>query len=102
MAEYIEREALIEKLNFHVKPIVDEGQLAAGLCAWMERIIQEIPSVGTVEIRHGEWKKATSREKSYMYNCSVCGKIAYYCGVRCGYIYCPNCGAKMDGGEDNG
>lgn len=32
------------------------------------------------------------------YKCSNCGFLAKYDGWR----YCPNCGAKMDGGTDNG
>ncbi len=30
--------------------------------------------------------------------CSVCG---FDCGAN-SFSYCPNCGAKMDGGKDNG
>lgn len=49
-----------------------------------------------VKQKHGWWKKANKRPKSYIYRCSVCGKEAYFCGVGCGYKYCPNCGAEME------
>lgn len=46
---------------------------------------------------HGRWTKANNRPKSYIYRCTNCGKEAYYCGSDCGYKYCPNCFAKMEG-----
>ena len=53
-----------------------------------------------VEVVHGRWKKANNRPKSYIRVCSVCGKEAYFCGKGCSYKYCPNCGAKMRGYDD--
>lgn len=58
---------------------------------------------------HGEWIEDNSREKSMMWRCSVCGRIAYYptFGKRksykkhCDYNYCPNCGAQMIRGEQD-
>lgn len=50
-----------------------------------------------VKQKYGRWEKANKRPKSYIYRCSVCGKEAYFCGVVCGYGYCPNCGAKLNG-----
>lgn len=49
-------------------------------------------------VRHGRWERENIRPKSYLRVCSACGKVAYFCGEGCSYKYCPNCGAKMDGG----
>lgn len=62
--------------------------------------IVEATPVDAVEVRHGYWENANGRPKTYIRKCSVCGKEAYFCGRGCSYKYCPNCGAKMDGGED--
>ena len=49
-------------------------------------------------VRHGRWEK-----QSGLYSCSECGKTCPY-DVQADAIeywacnYCPNCGAKMDGG----
>lgn len=48
-------------------------------------------------VRHGRWIKENSRKKSYLWICSNCRKIAYFCSGdgKCAYQYCPNCGADM-------
>ena len=49
--------------------------------------------VDVVEVRHGRWKRVSWGAFDC---CSVCG-----CSVQAlqfKYYYCPNCGAKMDGG----
>ena len=50
-----------------------------------------------VEVKHGEWLEYPS--DAYM-KCSVCGME--YIKLRMPHIvgYCPNCGAKMDGGKE--
>ena len=51
-------------------------------------------------VRHGRWiekqEKDTFAGYLYSYECSECGRV----GQR-KEPYCPNCGAKMDGGDDN-
>lgn len=55
--------------------------------------IGRLPAVDTTPVRHGQFNR-----KEYIYGtrftCSVCG-----CKCTRPYNYCPNCGAKMDGGE---
>ena len=52
-------------------------------------------------VRHGRWEK-----KSGLYSCSECGMTCPY-DVQADVIeywscnYCPNCGARMDGGVDH-
>lgn len=55
--------------------------------------IAKLPTIEAEPVRHGEWKRLTN------------SKIARYCSL-CGTRhvsgsannFCPNCGAKMDGG----
>lgn len=69
-----------------------------------KRDIDEAPTVDAVEVVHGEW---TTIEDDYTgmtaLECSECNEewwfeddppIKYY-------HYCPNCGAKMDGGAEH-
>lgn len=73
----------------------------------------EQPSEVTEQRRHGHWMRPDDMfvsDCSTRFWCSVCGKHANYhhgqnsrkyktLPAKCGYAYCPHCGAKMDGEE---
>lgn len=64
----------------------------------IDAVIEKAPAVDDVEVvRHGEWIGHGSRTTL---KCSECGKWqpAYY---HAPWSYCPNCGAKMDGGKQD-
>ena len=54
----------------------------------------KIPTADVVEVRHGEW--VVLEEEIGLYSCSLCD----YKIIRTECNYCPNCGAKMDGGKN--
>lgn len=49
--------------------------------------------------KHGHWRQV-DESKCECSNCGIIVLIAVY--PHGDKNYCPNCGAKMDGGEDNG
>ena len=59
------------------------------------------------DIGCGHWEEENRLRRSAKFLCSVCGGLAYYPQPTrdeswqkcCPYKYCPNCGAKMKGGE---
>ena len=63
-------------------------------------MVQENTAADVAQVRHGRWEK-----QSGLYSCSECGMTCPY-DVQADVIeywacnYCPNCGAKMDGGAD--
>lgn len=91
MDDLISRKALLEKAweadtQCGYVQVVDVGD------------IEDAPAVDAASVVHGRWEpfggKYYSRKK-----CSCCGWdgqewIKFY-------NFCPNCGAKMDGGNDN-
>lgn len=98
MAEYIEREAVKERfakrLDWIKKDIHDEysGALCDGCETDME-LIDEIPAADVVPVVHARWID----DGSGIIICSEC-KRGY--NLVPGFThYCPNCGAKMDGGD---
>ena len=92
----IDADALIHRL-------LNTKIVAANLFQYANAVTNMIGDAPTIEaepVRHGYWENANGRPKTYIRKCSVCGKEAYFCGRGCSYKYCPNCGAKMYGGED--
>ena len=93
MVRYIDADELIAD-GWHL-----ERHAPNGRCLTMMSIA-DVPTADVVEVKHGYWEE---REDSYF--CSECG--SENCYAFCKNInkftdyYCPNCGAKMDGGENN-
>lgn len=105
MAEYIKREATI-------KAIVDSrnryynsasNQYLVGRCDGLDiaaGLLRVAPAADVAPVVHGRWSDAgfgeLPKHAPYGWACSVCGGISF----NNEYIYCPNCGAKMDGGDN--
>ena len=66
-------------------------------------VVDQMPTVDAVEVVHGRWierKEIFSENEGEVdaIGCSECGKSQRkYLRTN----YCPNCGAKMDGGRTN-
>lgn len=96
MAEYVEREAMIEKIN-REKRLLNSAFPKRKLCVGdVLDCIFTAPAADVVEVRHGAWvgdafcDVLTCKECSYEHALYVLGKLS-------ATNYCPNCGAKMDG-----
>ena len=50
-------------------------------------------------VRHGRWIEQEKYAFGVMYDCSICDNRILDNGHS--WNYCPNCGAKMDGGDGN-
>jgi len=61
--------------------------------------IREVPAADVTPVRRGEWvyKPAYKGASFGVYICSCCEAPFWWNNMN----YCPNCGAKMDGGEDD-
>ena len=62
----------------------------------VRQMIEELPSAQPV--RHGKWIFGSTLGHSWM-KCSEC--CVSQDGQTLCFSYCPNCGAKMDGGGNN-
>lgn len=90
MAEYIDREALYEKAYWHGEHPDVGNPFPDGVDAIDIKDVDAIPAADVAPVRHTKWK----RYGKNLGECSECGEIV---SVRSNY--CPNCGAKMDGGD---
>ena len=81
MAEYIDREALLK----WVREFYPNDKVFASA-------IINAPTADAAPVVHG--RKIEDGDIGCFWLCSLCGECLPY-----GANYCPNCGAKMDGGN---
>lgn len=63
-------------------------------------VIANASTVDAEPVRHGMWMwHSVIGEAFYVKECSVCG---WTHALNSNYLYCPNCGAKMDKEKDDG
>lgn len=61
--------------------------------------IQRIPAADVAEVAHARWERINSN-----WRCTRCNRgyrITFGAPMASSFAYCPNCGAKMDGGYEN-
>ena len=96
MAEHIEREAAIAKCR---EIATCEWNHRASPVSWADAYeqfaedIEEIQTADVAPVRHGRWGNYDTYSDGY--RCSCCNLVHRTCTT-----YCPNCGAKMDGGAE--
>ena len=91
MAEYIEREAAIKELMNDTPEQVGYSREDAADC------IRYIDAADVVPVRHGYWISKNPHGYEWIFVCSNCDYVDGY-PFNDRPNYCPNCGAKMDGG----
>ena len=97
MKEYISREALIEELKSRdFYPVI------------VKRAIEAIPAADVRPVVHGKWIAVDDEEQSCdEWDCSACKqRRTFMCEMDADdmkeyYLYCPECGAVMDGGKSH-
>ena len=120
MAEYIEREATIDEIEgttwYHIscqKNLVEGAACEADAlykATDIYNVINSAPTADVVEVRRGKWIE-TQEPLGWCdvdcAECSVCheswiiDKDSSIDDYKCMWHYCPHCGAKMDGGDNN-
>ena len=99
MTEYIEREALMRRIKeIHCAECDSYHGVRCRAC-WVDDTLDYIDSESAADVApvmHGQWVD-NGIPDSILNGCSVCG---FTCGSS-SFFYCPNCGARMDGGKDD-
>ncbi len=105
MADYIRRDLakkrFSKRLMWLKEDVHDEysGALLDG-CETDIELLDEIPAADVAEVVYGQWENGNPI-------CPVCGENKFKdldADIWCDWQpdFCPNCGAKMDGGNDDG
>ena len=109
MAEYVKRDDALCALE-QINP-VDYGAMwdyeahhYAGECLRdCKEAIDSIPAADVAPVMYARWIRPHWKNSNYCCDCSECGGEAmhrdYQWDKNGSYPICPNCGAKMDGGD---
>ena len=107
MTEYIEREAVLKEAESRI--------MWGASAAAVYELIRDAPAADVATVRHGRWIFGKDlpyswgqipKNKYHLY-CSECLEQAFNRSedndpdFDVDTSYCPNCGAKMDGGDGN-
>ena len=101
MDEYIERKALREAFDNADADVVEEYE--DGDCDWgfgrqnILEVINSVPPADVAPVLHGRWVK-----RGCKWQCTQCKVLMSIDGTPKENLlnYCPNCGAKMECGND--
>ena len=99
MAEYVEREQAINFARASAAAAYNRDDFGAyrDLNAFIATLVQ-IPAADVAPVVHGHWKHVAGMNSK----CSVCERyfpVNEFVKRPFDINYCPNCGAKMDGKE---
>lgn len=99
MGDYIDRVAL--GIGLCTRDVFENKGYADGWNAAV-KILKEAPAADVQAVKHGKWKLCYEDWRMQIAGdeCSACG-FQHYGTCISHYHYCPNCGAKMDGGNNN-
>jgi hypothetical protein len=98
MPEYVERSKLMDHIELNAREYEESYD------AWqILGDVEDFPAADVAAVKHGRWEKWKPPYLGMEYShdlmaCSECG-FAMHNALRIPAHYCPNCGAKMDGGE---
>ena len=93
MAEYIKREYAVDAVLdvYYDTPDIDlSGEK-------FEAAIFKIQAADVAPVRHAMWEVVVGSDGKEHMVCTGCRKQQDLTGV---FSYCPNCGCRMDGGDD--
>ena len=102
--EYIRREDFIQHLEKCKKGAAVTNLVWAAIMA-IERDVRDMPAADVAPVVHGKWLRVDDDWNSLTtIQCPICSEE--WCFETdddvslLNYKYCPNCGAKMDGGNE--
>ena len=97
MAEYIERETLLREIERREALMVGDKLISVYS---MKSFIKNRPAADVAPVRHGRWVHEHISEGYAWVICSECEAVIHKILINKRLNYCPNCGAKMDGGTN--
>lgn len=105
MAEYIEREAALNICQKEYEERLEMCDYCGDTVAWnIGGQIKKLPAADVAPVVHGRWEDSIDKWfEMDIYTCSKCREsyvLVEGTPKENLWHYCPNCGAKMNGGEE--
>ena len=106
MVEYIEREAISEEIRKYYYKNPPNSSYGEGFDRGLDRAqraILDAPAADVAPVRHGRWVQVICHEEfedGFVDRVKECCSVCHAPNGRKTTNYCPDCGAKMDGGVD--
>lgn len=95
--ELIEREATLEICEKEYQERLRMLDYCGDTVAWnIGGAIKALPTIDAAPVVHGRWKYYHKKNKAVCTNCSFERDLDTNFGKA---VSCPNCGARMDGGD---
>ena len=101
MDEYIERESILREIERRERLMVGDKTISVDA---LKRFILNRPAADVAPVVHGRWIEPTRLYYgAKQYECSLCYSDTFWKkhSITEKYPCCPNCGAKMDGGDSD-
>lgn len=95
--KYINANKLKENIKAEQKNNANMGMSV--ICDWFIEAINNEPAADVQPIKHGRWignEVIQCSNCNFTMNGNAYGKLVYKC-----FKYCPNCGARMDGEQND-
>ena len=105
MADYIDREGLLQIESLLKTGIIENNKVAIWLYEQIMHDIEAYPSEDVAPVIHARWIKCFDARKvlnchsGTAFKCSHCSRRAGHKQIKF-YDFCPKCGAIMDAEED--
>lgn len=98
MADYISRDKAVAIFEALKNGTLEDGnRMAAAVWKLSAGIVSRLPAADVEPVRHGRWIVPIPPD-NYTYCKCVCSVCNHTAGKH-KTLYCPNCRAKMDGGN---
>ena len=91
--EYIRRQEVSDWLKQYGQDVLHGKYKFSLMYIWKN--IMDLPSADVVPVRHGKWT-----HKPDVYGVVYCSECNYELHAN-STSFCPNCGARMDGGKED-
>ena len=103
MAEYIDKDAVYTVFANACTDVLERASeiiyIAGFSYELVIEILDNIPAADVAPVVHGDWEIVLGSNGNEYMVCTCCRVSQDLTGV---FTYCPNCGARMDGGSENG